>query len=111
MRLWRYAVRSSCNSSVVQSTAAASHASSEVSVIISVKASSWEVWRALTEPHRVSSWFGTLETGLRVGKTNRLVFGDGDFFVLEVLHMDPPHSLQYAWRFLGIGPQDTITWN
>jgi uncharacterized protein YndB with AHSA1/START domain len=69
-----------------------------------------EVWQALTEPQRVARWFGTLTGALRPGTSVRLDFGDGDFFTLEIIQLDPPYLLQYAWRFLGIGPLNTITW-
>lgn len=81
-----------------------------VEVTREVRASAEEVWRALTEPDSVARWFGTLATELRLGVGTILNFHDGDFFLLLPLQLHPPHSLQYVWRFLGIGPLDTITW-
>jgi len=70
-----------------------------------------EVWRALTDPTLIARWFGTLNGALALGQRARLDFGDGDFFDLETLRCDPPQLLEYSWRFLGIGPLDTITWH
>jgi len=69
-----------------------------------------KVWQALTEPHQVSQWFGTLTGALRPATSLRLDFGDGDFFDLEVTQLDPQCLVQYVWRFLGVGPLDSITW-
>jgi len=68
------------------------------------------VWQALTEPEMVSQWFGTLILRLGLGENTRLDFGDGDFFSITVTRFEPPSELEYTWRFLGIAPQDTITW-
>lgn len=68
------------------------------------------VWRALTDPPVVAAWFGDLSAPLRDGGSARLEFGDGDFFLLEDVRLDPPRLLQYSWRFLGVGPLDTIRW-
>jgi uncharacterized protein YndB with AHSA1/START domain len=70
-----------------------------------------EVWRALTAPALVERWFGTLTGMLALGQYARLDFGDGDFFDIETLRCEPPQLLEYTWRFLGIGPLDTITWH
>jgi uncharacterized protein YndB with AHSA1/START domain len=82
-----------------------------VEVTMAHRASAAEVWEALTDPTVVRRWFGTLTPALRLGERSRLDFGDGDFFMLEVSRLEPPQLLQYAWRFLGIGPLDTITWH
>ncbi len=68
-----------------------------------------DVWAALTDPDAVAQWLGTMPR-LRPGGTARLDFGDGDFFTLHVDRFEPPSVLQYAWRFLGIGPEDRIAW-
>jgi uncharacterized protein YndB with AHSA1/START domain len=81
-----------------------------VVVDVTLSASVTETWQALTEPTMVARWFGTLTETLAEGRSVCLDFGDGDFFDLEVIQLDPPHLLQYTWRFLGIGPLDTITW-
>jgi uncharacterized protein YndB with AHSA1/START domain len=69
-----------------------------------------DAWLAISEPPQVERWFGTLSSELEPGRAARLDFGDGDFFDLEPRHVDPPTLLEYAWRFLGIGPENRITW-
>ncbi len=85
-------------------------AAGTVKVKRTLPASAPAVWQALTDPEVVSRWFGNLAEPLRPNGRSYLDFDDGDFFTLEAIRLDPPHSLQYAWRFLGIGPLDTITW-
>ena len=68
------------------------------------------VWAAVTEPAQVAQWFGTLGEPLRTGRDNRLDFGDGDFFTLRPLRIEPPGSLSYEWRFLGIEDPAVIEW-
>jgi uncharacterized protein YndB with AHSA1/START domain len=68
------------------------------------------VYQALTEPGIMSRWFGDLRTPLGEGESARLEFGDGDFFDLENIHLDPPFHLRYDWRFLGTGPLDSVEW-
>lgn len=82
-----------------------------VALTLPLNAPTAEVWRALTEPALVGQWFGTLIGRLALGQRARLDFGDGDFFDIEMLRCDPPRLLEYTWRFLGIGPLDTITWH
>jgi uncharacterized protein YndB with AHSA1/START domain len=81
-----------------------------VKVTRKIAAPAGKVWEALTSPHLVVQWFGMPSAELRLGRSLNLDFGDGDFFLLKPTHIDPPDSLQYQWSFLGIGPQDTITW-
>ncbi len=81
-----------------------------VVVGVEVRAPADVVWRSLTEPAVVASWFGDLSRELMPGGTSRLEFGDGDFFDIEAVRICAPEALQYRWRFLGIGPQDTVTW-
>jgi uncharacterized protein YndB with AHSA1/START domain len=70
-----------------------------------------QIWQALTHPDVVAQWFGTLSDPLINGQGARLDFGDGDFFTLQDIALNPPYHLKYAWRFLGIGPLDTINWH
>jgi len=69
------------------------------------------VWEALTDPALVCRWFGFLWPGLEPGATARFEFGDGDFFEVENVQLTAPHRLHYDWRFLGIGPLDSIDWH
>jgi len=68
------------------------------------------VWAALTEREAFGRWFGDLDRPLRQGGSARIEFGDGDFFDVEHIRMDPPGHLSYTWRFQGIGPVDWIDW-
>jgi uncharacterized protein YndB with AHSA1/START domain len=90
--------------------AAESNAPGTVAVTVEVQSPPEAVWRSLTEPDVVAHWFGRLSEPLRSGGTARLDFGDGDFFNLESIELDPPTLLRYRWRFLAIGRQDTVTW-
>jgi uncharacterized protein YndB with AHSA1/START domain len=69
-----------------------------------------DAWRAISEPPQIRRWLGTVWTELTPGRSARLDFGDGDFFDLVVREFEPPRRLEYAWRFLGIGPEDLISW-
>jgi uncharacterized protein YndB with AHSA1/START domain len=82
----------------------------KVSLTLSLPASPAKVWSALTDPYHMNQWFGILTPGLREGCSAILDFEDGDFFELERIKLAPPRLLQYCWRFLGIGPLDTIRW-
>jgi uncharacterized protein YndB with AHSA1/START domain len=84
--------------------------SGTVVVSRTLRAPAEKVWRALTDPPLVSAWFGDLTAPLDGGGSARLEFGDGDFFLLEDVRLDPPRSLRYSWRFLGVGPRDDIRW-
>jgi uncharacterized protein YndB with AHSA1/START domain len=87
-----------------------SDAPGTVVVGVEVRAPVDVVWRSLTDSAVVASWFGDLSRELTPGGSSRLDFGDGDFFDIEAVKIDAPEALQYRWRFLGIGPQDTVTW-
>jgi hypothetical protein len=39
-----------------------------------------------------------------------LDFGDGDFYVLDVRRLEAPRTVDYDWRFVGIGPSSRISW-
>jgi uncharacterized protein YndB with AHSA1/START domain len=81
-----------------------------VTVNVALSASVKQVWQALTEPENVSQWFGRLNSPLQPGVDNRLDFEDGDFFLLEMIKLDPPYRVAYNWRFLGLSPLNTIAW-
>jgi uncharacterized protein YndB with AHSA1/START domain len=82
-----------------------------VRVSVLVPATVAEIWVALTERDVVGRWFGDLSETLRPGGTHRLDFGDGDFFAITDVTLDPPHRAAYRWRFLGTSPSDAISWS
>ena len=76
-----------------------------------VAASGETVWAALTQRDAVGQWFGNLSETLKPGGSYRLDFGDGDFFEIDDVAIEPPQRLSYRWRFLGTGPVDAIVWS
>jgi uncharacterized protein YndB with AHSA1/START domain len=84
--------------------------SGTVQVSVFIPAPSDTVWTAITRRDEVRKWFGDLSADLKPGGAARLDFGDGDFFEIADAALDPPHILQYQWRFLGTGPSNTIEW-
>jgi uncharacterized protein YndB with AHSA1/START domain len=81
-----------------------------VNVAVQVSAPFDKVWQSLTDADVVAKWFGDLNGDLASGGSARLDFGDGDFFALESIALSPPNMIKYDWKFLGIGPTDSITW-
>jgi uncharacterized protein YndB with AHSA1/START domain len=75
-----------------------------------IRAPQATVWQALSDPQMVAGWRGRLSTSLAAGALTTLDLGDGDFSVLEVLSVEPPATLAYVERFMGIGPTATVTW-
>lgn len=69
-----------------------------------------QVWESITRRDLVSMWFGDLSADVAQGKDMRLDFGDGDFFMIDTISVEPPTKIKYFWRFLGTGPRDSITW-
>src|SRR5688500_2003004 len=69
-----------------------------------------KVWQSWTDAAVVAQWFGDLSGDLKSGGSARLDFGDGDFFDLDSIALSPPNVIEYDWKFLGIGPTDSITW-
>lgn len=70
-----------------------------------------EIWRALTDPHKLKRWLischGSLED---VGRDCILDFEDGDFFLTRPQIVNPPFQLEWVWRWLGIGPAWGVKW-
>jgi uncharacterized protein YndB with AHSA1/START domain len=81
----------------------------QVSVLVPVSVE--EAWSALTERDVVARWFGDLSDTLKQDSSHRLDFGDGDFFALSGVTLDPPRRITYSWRFLSTGPVDAISWS
>jgi uncharacterized protein YndB with AHSA1/START domain len=81
-----------------------------VKVTVQVSAPFDKVWQSLTDADVVAEWFGDLSSDLQSGGSAVLDFGDGDFFALESIALSPPNMIEYDWKFLGIGPTDSITW-
>lgn len=69
-----------------------------------------QVWEAITRRDPVSMWFGDLSSDIVPGQDNRLDFGDGDFFTIENVFVNPQAKIEYSWSFLGTGPRNGITW-
>lgn len=86
-------------------------AAGTVTVIRRITAMPEGIWEALTDPALVCRWFGFLWPGLEPGTPARFDFGDGDFFAVENVQLTAPYRLHYDWRFLGIGPLDSIDWH
>lgn len=81
-----------------------------VRVVIRVDEPIDVVWSALSDPTRVGKWFGDLETPWMVGRTGRIDFGDGDFFVATATEILEPSLVEFEWSFLGVGPINRIRW-
>jgi uncharacterized protein YndB with AHSA1/START domain len=58
-----------------------------------------KVWRAVTEPERISQWFGrTVLLGDSVGAEGTITWPDGPAIPIRVEEMDPPRMVSYRWR-------------
>jgi len=80
-----------------------------VQVRVDVSATQKRVWAAITQRTVAAKWFGDFSRDLSPDLAGlRLEFGDGDFFALEDIKLQPPSHLHYGWRFLGTGPRDAI---
>lgn len=81
-----------------------------VRVARAIRASQATVWQALSDPRMVASWRGQIPTSLATGALTTLDLGDGDFSAFEVLSVEPPATLAYVERFMGIGPAAKVSW-
>jgi uncharacterized protein YndB with AHSA1/START domain len=71
-----------------------------------------DIWRALTDPASVKQWFFTCQGSLEmVGRDCVLDFDDGDYFLCRPMVVQPPHYLEWRWRWLGIGPAWSVKWH
>lgn len=65
---------------------------------IRIGASVEKVWRAVTEPERISQWFGrTVLPGDAVGAQGTITWPDGPAIPIRVEEMDPPRMVSYRW--------------
>ncbi|HWW82132.1 MAG TPA: SRPBCC domain-containing protein, partial [Vicinamibacterales bacterium] len=81
-----------------------------VRIARAIRAAPATVWQAMLDPQVVARWWGHLSTSLAAGAVTTLDLRDGDFSALEVLNVEPPATLAYVERFMGIGPSATVTW-
>lgn len=96
--------------SITKSVVETEVSSGTVRATVLVPARPERLWDAITRRETVSMWFGDLSADMAPGKSTRLDFGDGDFFVIDKVRASHPNKLEYSWRFLGTGPQDFIMW-
>lgn len=82
-----------------------------VRLACAIPASQAIVWQALIDPQIVAGWRGSLSAPLVAGAVTTLDLGAGDFSVLEVLNVEPPITLTYGERFMGLGPMATVRWS
>jgi len=65
------------------------------------------VWRAITEPGELASWFGdSAEMDLRPGGTGWLAWEKHGRYALRVEHVEPPHRLAWRWSNVPGQPVD-----
>lgn len=85
--------------------------SGRVCVSIESEVSVEAAFDALVQPDRLARWFGTQASPMRSGAATRIEFGDGDFFAIDGISIEPPNHLSYEWRFLGLGGRNRIRWS
>lgn len=80
--------------------------SEKIERIVSLAATREEVWDALTQPQRLSDWFGADVIELNVRPGGRLVFRDGDGVVRRALveSVEPPALFSFRWLAMEEGP-------
>jgi len=66
------------------------------------------VWQYFADPALLGRWFADAGP-LSPGAPFRFEFGDGDFFVGQLRHWEPPRSLELSWKFLSIGAAYVVT--
>lgn len=70
-----------------------------------------EVWQALTDPAALKLWLASCHGSIvEPDKDCVLDFEDGEFFLCRPLAVSEPTSLQYLWRWLGIGQATSVKW-
>lgn len=58
-----------------------------------------KLWRALTQPHLIAEWLMDNDFAPRVGHRFKLSGEWGGTLDCEVLEIEPPRTLSYAWNF------------
>jgi uncharacterized protein YndB with AHSA1/START domain len=78
---------------------------------IVIPAAPEQIWSALTEPEQLRLWLAVCHGSLAQEQQDCMLdFEDGEFFLCHSLAIEPPHRLQYLWRWLGIGQATLVTW-
>jgi uncharacterized protein YndB with AHSA1/START domain len=60
-----------------------------------------DVWSALADPERLTRWLAPARLDARAGGHVRIEFGPDQVVTGAVLACEPPHVLEYEWRFPG----------
>jgi uncharacterized protein YndB with AHSA1/START domain len=60
-----------------------------------------ELWAALTESDQIERWLAPARLEPRLGGAVEIVFDEGQAVMGTVLAWEPPHLLEYEWRFAG----------
>jgi len=69
------------------------------------------VWNALTDPAALKKWLAVCLGSLQTRNQDCVLdFEDGEFFLCRPTIVEPPHRLQYYWRWLGIGQATSVAW-
>lgn len=79
-------------------------------IVSSLPVSADDCWNLIATDAGTSEWFGRLPEGLIDAAQPRLDFEDGDFFTISDVKALALHSLEYSWRFLGLGAPSRIAW-
>lgn len=75
-----------------------------------------DVWTALTDPKALGKWLARpVGKWAKAGKEAILDFEDGEFFLCGTETVTSPSggrggTLRYLWRWVGIGPATSVTW-
>ncbi|WP_116952328.1 SRPBCC family protein [Jiangella endophytica] len=79
-------------------TSVVDHDALTVRRTIHIAASVDKVWRAVTEPERISQWFGqTVLPGGAAGAQGTITWPDGVTVPIRVEKIDPPRMVSYRW--------------
>lgn len=68
-----------------------------------------KLWRALTQPHLMEEWLMKNDFQAKVGHRFNLRGEWGGVLDCEVLSIEPPSSLSYAWNFKHEDPAYDLT--